>query len=91
MRSAGHTLPFETLLARVWGPEYRAETPYVHLYVAYLRQKLERRPAEPEYILTRRGVGYAFRPLPPRRPAAAMPPWEPPAPGRDGTAYVGAG
>ncbi len=91
VRNAGRTLPFETLLARVWGPEYRAETPYVHLYVAYLRQKLERRPAEPEYILTRRGVGYAFRHLPPRRPAAAMPPREPPSPGRASTADLSDG
>jgi two-component system, OmpR family, KDP operon response regulator KdpE len=91
MRNAGHTLPIETLLALVWGPEYRAETPYVHLYVAYLRRKLERDPAHPQYILTRRGVGYAFRRLPSRRPAAAMPPWEPPAPGRDSTADPGDG
>ena len=91
VRNAGHTLPLETILSRVWGPEYRAETPYVHLYVAYLRQKLERRPAEPEYILTRRGVGYAFRRLPPRRPAADMPPWEPPSPGLDSTADLSDG
>ena len=64
VQNAGRTLPFETILARVWGPEYRAETQYVHLYVAYLRQKLEPTPAAPRYILTKRGVGYSFRPLP---------------------------
>jgi two-component system KDP operon response regulator KdpE len=64
VRNAGRTLPFETILARVWGPAYRGETQYVHLYVAYLRQKIERNSAQPEYILTNRGVGYRFRPLP---------------------------
>jgi two-component system KDP operon response regulator KdpE len=61
VRNAGHTLPFETILARVWGPAYRQETQYVHLYVTYLRQKIEPDPPHPRYILTRRGVGYRFR------------------------------
>ncbi|MEA2641162.1 MAG: two-component system, OmpR family, operon response regulator KdpE [Chloroflexota bacterium] len=63
MQSAGRTLPFEAILARVWGPEYRNETQYVHLYVTYLRQKIEPDPAHPQYILTKRGVGYQFRQL----------------------------
>jgi two-component system KDP operon response regulator KdpE len=63
VQNAGRTLPFETILARVWGPEYRAETQYVHLYVTYLRQKIEPDPHRPRYILTKRGVGYRFRPL----------------------------
>jgi two-component system KDP operon response regulator KdpE len=59
----GRTLSFETILARVWGPEYRDESHYVHLYITYLRQKLEPDPSNPRYIHTRRGVGYSFRPL----------------------------
>ena len=37
--------------------------PLVHMYeiAALLREKLERDAAEPEYILTVRGVGYRFR------------------------------
>jgi two-component system KDP operon response regulator KdpE len=63
VQHAGRTLPFEALLARAWGPEYRRETHYVHLYVAYLRQKIEPDLANPRYILTRRGLGYSFRAL----------------------------
>lgn len=63
VQNAGRTLPFETILARVWGPEYRDETQYVHLYVTYLRQKIEPDPSNPRYILTKRGVGYSFRPF----------------------------
>ena len=62
VQNAGRTLPFEVILARVWGPEYRDETHYVHLYVTYLRQKIEPDPANPRYLLTKRGVGYSFRP-----------------------------
>ncbi len=67
IQNAGRALPYETLLARVWGHEYRDEIHYVHLYVTYLRQKIEPDPQNPKYILTKRGVGYSFRPLEQRR------------------------
>jgi two-component system KDP operon response regulator KdpE len=56
----GVVMPHETLLSRVWGPEYRDASHYVRLYINYLRQKLEDDPANPRYILTERGVGYRF-------------------------------
>ncbi|GAB4538690.1 MAG: response regulator transcription factor [Anaerolineae bacterium] len=58
--NAGWTLPHETLLAKVWGHEYRDETHYLRLYITYLRQKIEEDPANPKYILTERGLGYRF-------------------------------
>src|SRR5579859_448228 len=65
VNNAGRLMTHETLLSRVWGPEYRDESCYLRLYVTYLRQKLERNPAQPKYILTERGVGYRFRELEP--------------------------
>jgi two-component system KDP operon response regulator KdpE len=56
----GVVMTHETLLSRVWGPEYRDASHYVRLYINYLRQKLEDDPANPQYILTERGVGYRF-------------------------------
>ena len=61
--NAGQLLSHDTLLERVWGPEYRGEHQYVRTYVTYLRQKLERDPRSPEYILSERGLGYRFREL----------------------------
>ena len=58
--NAGWTVPHETLLAKVWGHEYREETHYLRLYITYLRQKIEADPANPKYILTERGMGYRF-------------------------------
>lgn len=60
VNNAGWTLPHETLLAKVWGYEYRDETHYLRLYITYLRQKIEEDPANPKYILTERGLGYRF-------------------------------
>ncbi len=56
----GAVLSHETLLSRVWGPEYRDASHYLRLYINYLRQKLEQDPSNPRYILTERGVGYRF-------------------------------
>jgi DNA-binding response OmpR family regulator len=60
VNNAGWVVPHDQLLAKVWGYEYREETHYLRLYINYLRQKLERDPANPQYILTERGVGYRF-------------------------------
>ncbi len=60
VKNAGWVLTYDQILAKVWGYEYRDEPHYVRLYVNYLRQKLEKDPANPIYILTERGVGYRF-------------------------------
>ncbi|MCA9899015.1 MAG: response regulator transcription factor [Ardenticatenaceae bacterium] len=60
IQNAGWVVPHETLLAKVWGYEYRDETHYLRLYINYLRKKIEEDPANPYYILTERGVGYRF-------------------------------
>jgi len=63
VNNAGRLMTHDTLLSKVWGHEYRDESHYLRLYITYLRQKLERDPAHPKYILTERGMGYRFRDL----------------------------
>jgi two-component system KDP operon response regulator KdpE len=60
IENAGWVVPHETLLAKVWGYEYREEIHYLRLYVAYLRKKIEPDPSHPRYIFTEREVGYRF-------------------------------
>ena len=60
VKNAGWVLTHDQILTKVWGYEYRDEPHYVRLYINYLRQKIEKDPANPKYILTERGVGYRF-------------------------------
>jgi two-component system response regulator VicR len=52
----------ENLLEKVWGYEYFGDVRTVDVTIRRLRTKLEANPDAPEYILTKRGVGYHFRP-----------------------------
>lgn len=58
--NAGRLMTHDSLLTRVWGREYRDDTQLLRLYVTYLRQKIEKDPAHPHYILNERGLGYRF-------------------------------
>jgi two-component system KDP operon response regulator KdpE len=62
IRNAGKVMRHESLLARVWGRDYTDEISYLKSYISRLRNKLERDPHHPEYILTEYGLGYWFRP-----------------------------
>jgi DNA-binding response OmpR family regulator len=49
------------LLEALWGGADYREPRTIDVHVRHLREKLEPDPADPEYILTVRGVGYRFR------------------------------
>ena len=58
LRNPGRVYSRENLLNQVWGYEYIGEYRTVDVHVRRLREKLEPDPANPEYILTKWGVGY---------------------------------
>lgn len=61
MKNPGHVYSRENLLDIIWGYEYQGEIRTVDVHVRRLRGKLERVPAQPEYIMTKWGVGYYFK------------------------------
>ena len=61
MRNPNRVYSRETLLDTIWGYEYHSEIRTVDVHVRRLREKLEPNPAEPEFILTKWGVGYYFK------------------------------
>jgi len=62
LANAGHTLPAERLLAHVWGSRGAGDRQLLKQLVHRLRQKIEGDAAEPHYLVTVSGVGYALRP-----------------------------
>jgi two-component system KDP operon response regulator KdpE len=57
-RNAGQVLSHDTLLAKVWGPQYRDEPQYLKTYIYRLRKKIEENPRSPRYIVSHYGTGY---------------------------------
>lgn len=60
--NAGRVLSHRQILREVWGPDYVENVDYTKLFVWRLRQKIEKDPGEPRYILTERGIGYRMVP-----------------------------
>ena len=52
----------DQLLELVWGYDYYGDVRVVDAHVRRLRAKIERDPADPEYVITVRGLGYKFDP-----------------------------
>ena len=70
VQNAGWVVTHDQILTNVWGYEYRDQPHYVRLYINYLRQKIEKDPTNPVYILTERGLGYRFIDFRRENPAA---------------------
>ncbi len=60
MQNRGQVFSREELLEKVWEYEYFGDVRTVDVTIRRLREKIEDVPSAPEYILTRRGVGYYF-------------------------------
>ena len=59
-RRQGQALSRETLLKHVWDWEYGGNTRTVDVHIRWLREKIEKDPANPTRIVTVRGSGYRF-------------------------------
>jgi two-component system KDP operon response regulator KdpE len=70
VRHAGKVLTHRFLLKEVWGPNAEAQTHYLRVYVARLREKIEANPAQPAMLMTEPGVGYRLVETPAPTPAA---------------------
>jgi two-component system KDP operon response regulator KdpE len=58
VQHAGKVLTQRQILKEVWGPNAVEQTHYLRVYMAHLREKLERDPSQPRLFLTESGVGY---------------------------------
>ena len=61
MKNPNRVYSREALLDTIWAYEYRSDIRTVDVHIRRLREKLEDNPADPQYIMTKWGVGYYFR------------------------------
>ena len=58
VRHAGKVLTYDSILRELWGPSAGGSNQILRVNVANIRRKIEKNPAEPEYLFTEVGVGY---------------------------------
>ena len=60
MSNRGKVFSREALLETIWKYDYLGDLRTVDVHIRRLREKIEHNPAQPEFILTKWGVGYYF-------------------------------
>ncbi|GDX33782.1 sensory transduction protein RegX3 [Actinomycetes bacterium] len=60
MSNAGRVLTRETLIDRIWGTDYFGDTKTLDVHIKRLRAKIEQEPADPQLVVTIRGLGYKY-------------------------------
>lgn len=61
MRKVGRVITHEELIKDVWGADKKEGLGSLKLYIHYLRQKLEKNPRKPDYVLAEWGIGYRLK------------------------------
>jgi len=55
---AGRVLTYDFIIRQLWGPKAKTDNQILRVNMANIRRKIEKNPAEPQYIFTEVGVGY---------------------------------
>jgi two-component system KDP operon response regulator KdpE len=58
MKNASHIVTHSNLAEAVWGDDYPGATDSLKVHIRRLREKVEKDPSKPRFILTKTGVGY---------------------------------
>lgn len=59
-QNLGKVVTYEQLMYHIWGP-YAGDPQVIRVNMSNIRKKIEKKPLEPEYIITEIGVGYRMR------------------------------
>ena len=57
-KHAGKVLTYDYIIKELWGPRAGGDNQILRVNMANIRRKIEKNPAEPEYLFTEVGVGY---------------------------------
>jgi len=59
-RRLGQVVPYAELIDQVWGNKFEGDLDTLRVHVHNLRQKLEKDPQNPQYLLTKKSLGYSL-------------------------------
>lgn len=57
-RNSGRVMTYDTIISEIWGPYADDDNSILRVNMAHIRRKLEKNPAEPQYVFTEIGIGY---------------------------------
>ncbi len=57
-KNSGRVMTYDSIISNIWGPYADDDNSILRVNMAHIRRKLERNPAEPQYIFTEIGIGY---------------------------------
>jgi len=57
-RSAGRVITYDAIIQQLWGPNVKNDNQILRVNMANIRRKIEKNPADPQYIFTEARVGY---------------------------------
>lgn len=60
-QNSGRVLTYNAIIRRIWGPYAEENNQILRVNMANIRRKIEKNPAQPEYVFTEVGVGYRMR------------------------------
>ena len=55
---SGRVITYDAIMQEIWGPHMKSDNKILRVNMANIRRKIEKNPAEPEFIFTEAGVGY---------------------------------
>jgi two-component system KDP operon response regulator KdpE len=58
VRKENKLVTHKEILREVWGNDHTDDIEYLRIYIYQLRHKIEKKPSEPQYLLTEPGIGY---------------------------------
>lgn len=57
-KNSGRVMTYDSIIENIWGPYADGDNSILRVNMAHIRRKIEKNPAEPEYIFTEIGIGY---------------------------------
>ena len=60
IQNQNQVLSRKTIMQKVWETDYMGDTRTLDVHIRWIREKTEKNPSQPKYLITVRGVGYRF-------------------------------